>query len=258
MDYELRQTGDGSYTLYSTSFDECYHSVKDGALREALYKHVLPAFDLVQKGKVRILDICFGLGINTLATLYWLERLPQIERVEIFSPEMDRELLNLLPTFPYPQELAPYRPLIEELVTTGSYGDGRVSIELFKGDAREYVRGLEAIDIVYQDPFSPKRNPILWTLEFFRDLHRIMDDSGILTTYSVATPVRLGLYEAGFSIYEAPKKIGVRPGTIASKGPLPLNQIDMEAKRRRSSAKVLRDDEVVDPTYNLPRSNDQT
>jgi len=52
---------DGSYTAYSTEYDEHYHSTKDGALRESLLKHVHPAFALMQEKKtLTILDICWG------------------------------------------------------------------------------------------------------------------------------------------------------------------------------------------------------
>jgi len=37
-------TNDGTATLYSKEFDESYHSQKDGALRESLEKHIIPAF----------------------------------------------------------------------------------------------------------------------------------------------------------------------------------------------------------------------
>jgi tRNA U34 5-methylaminomethyl-2-thiouridine-forming methyltransferase MnmC len=240
MEYELRRSADGSYTLYSKTFDECYHSLKDGALKESLQKHILPAFSLVKKPRLRILDICFGLGFNTLATIYHIQTLPQIERVEIFSPEFDAALLQRLADFPYPSELAPFVHIIRRAVEKGVYDDGRVRLELFVGDAREYVRGLRDIDIVYQDPFSPKKNPALWTVEYFEDIHRLLKKDGALTTYSVATPVRLALDEAGFLVYEMPKG-SVRPGTVAAKGPLPLKRVDMEAKRRRATSGPLRD-----------------
>ena len=67
---EIVTTNDGTFTLYSKEFDECYHSTKDGALNESLNKHIIPAFNLApKKDKITILDICYGLGYNTLSTL---------------------------------------------------------------------------------------------------------------------------------------------------------------------------------------------
>ena len=39
----LRQSSDGSLSAYNKAFDECYHSLKDGALSETLYKHIYPS-----------------------------------------------------------------------------------------------------------------------------------------------------------------------------------------------------------------------
>ena len=67
-------TKDGSYTLYSNKFNQHYHSIKEGALNESLHKHVIPAFNHhINKNELNILDICFGLGYNTLATIYYVK-----------------------------------------------------------------------------------------------------------------------------------------------------------------------------------------
>ncbi len=238
--YELKQTADGSYTLYSKEYDECYHNPKDGAFYEALKKHIEPAFWLVQKPSLAILDICFGLGINTLTTLYYFHRQKRVRHLSIFTPELDSRLLSLLPTFSYPKILMPYRDILLELIEQKVYKSEHIYIELFVGDAREYVRRLQSIDIVYQDAFSPKKNPLLWTVDYFLDLYKIMNGDGVLTTYSIASSVRLGLWEAGFRVYEFEPK-GVKKMTIASKSKLPLKELDMALKAKRSSSKALRD-----------------
>ena len=240
--YEWRRSADGSYTLYSKEYEECYHNVKDGALREALKKHVEPAFELTQKSHLRILDICFGLGFNTLATLYYFSKQKKVRSLEIFSPELDVKLLETLPNFPYPDPLKPFVPVVQELVERGKYETSDIRIELKVGDAREYIKSLHDIDIVYQDAFSPKKNPTLWTVEYFRDIHAITSEDMVLTTYSIATPVRLALAEAGFLVYERLLK-NIKKMTVASKRPLSLLPLDMEAKAKRSTTKPLRDKE---------------
>ncbi|BCD68726.1 tRNA (5-methylaminomethyl-2-thiouridine)(34)-methyltransferase MnmD [Nitratiruptor sp. YY09-18] len=241
--YEIRQSNDGSLTLYSHEFDECYHSTKDGALTEALQKHVIPAFTFCSKPHLRILDICFGLGINTLATLYHFFHQDRVKSIEIFSPELDRNLLQLLPDFTYPEQLAPYKEILLELLRTKRFQSDNITIELFIGNARAYIKSLHAIDVVYQDAFSPKKNPILWTVEYFTDIAKLLTDDGILTTYSQATPVRLALHEVGLKVYEL--KLGsLKPMTIASKKELPLRRIDMETKKMRSCAKPIKDEDI--------------
>ncbi|BCD62919.1 hypothetical protein NitYY0826_C1807 [Nitratiruptor sp. YY08-26] len=242
MKYEPRLSADGTITLYSKEYDECYHSLQDGALTEALFKHVKPAFSLVQKPHFRILDICFGLGINTLTTIdYFLHGSHNIQSIEIFSPELDSQLLEQLKDFSYPKPLKHYREILLQLIENKVYKSKNIRVELYIGDARAYVKNLHDIDIVYQDAFSPKKNPLLWTVEYFSDIAKLLSEEGVVTTYSIATPVRLAMFEVGLNIYELERE-GIKKITIASKKELPLKKIDMEMKKKRSTAKPLRDD----------------
>lgn len=223
---------DGSYTAYSSLFDEHYHSTKDGALNESLYKHVIPAFSAQQhKQSVTILDICFGLGFNTLATLYYLRKNGRDKKLRIFSPEFDSDLVASLESFPYPEEFAPFVPMIKTVCREKKYADENVFIELYIGDAREYLLDCEErFDIVYQDAFSPAVNPGLWTKEYFHDIARLIKDDGILTTYSTALTTRLALYENGFNVY-LNRGEGYRNATVASKSLLTgFEQVDMQHK----------------------------
>ncbi len=242
---EYKSTIDGSYTLYSNEYDECYHSTKDGALSESLYKHVIPAFSFAPPSdKLVILDICFGLGYNTLATIYYCIQNDIKTELEIFSPELDLNLVQSLKTFRYPIEFDALRHIITALSEKQEYQDEHLKIKIIIGDARASIKEIDKkIDIIYQDPFSPKKNPTLWTREYFEDIYALASPSAVLTTYSVATPVRLGLYESGFYIYEYTSD-HTRSGTIASKRRLPLKPIDMELKKQRNpKAKSLKDSE---------------
>jgi tRNA U34 5-methylaminomethyl-2-thiouridine-forming methyltransferase MnmC len=244
---ELVATEDGTFTAKSAFFDECYHSTRDGALKESLKKHVEPAFSLIgnresgigngEKGRVTILDICFGLGYNTLATLYHLDRENLPFEVAILSPEFDEALVRALVDFPYPEVLAPYRDVIASIAETGRWESGGRRVEVLFGDAREFLRTTDAtFDIVYQDAFSPKKNPLLWTKEYFAELKARLAPDAVVTTYSSATPVRMGMAANGLCLYHPPEG-GVRSGTIASPAPdLPLEPIDMALKKRRNPA----------------------
>ena len=200
--HSLTLSEDGSYTAYSKEYDEHYHSTKDGALKESLKKHVIPAFSVMNKAEVNILDICYGLGFNTLATLlYRDENFPE-KKLKIYSPELDSALVKSLEFFEYPALFSKYREIILALSSHGVYEDERTYIELFLGDAREYVKGFEnQFDIVYQDAFSPSVNPMLWTQEYFKDIATAMKRESVLTTYSISLKTRLALYENGFKLY---------------------------------------------------------
>jgi tRNA U34 5-methylaminomethyl-2-thiouridine-forming methyltransferase MnmC len=238
-------TSDNSNTLYSSEFDECYHSTKDGALNESLSKHIIPAFDLLtKKDKIAILDICFGLGYNTLATIHYCKKNNIKTKIEIISPELDLELVKSLKDFSYPKEFDELLFIVEELSEKQYYEDEQFKIKVLIGDARETLKYInKKFDIVYQDAFSPKKNPLLWTKEYFENIKDLSSEDVILTTYSTATPVRMSLYECGFKLYD-PESDKVRSGTIASLNELNLTPIDMELKKARNpEAKSLMDDE---------------
>ena len=235
---KLVQTDDGTFTARSGYFDECYHSTRDGALKESLKKHVEPAFSLTPfKPKLNILDICFGLGYNTLSTLYFLDQKAWRGEVAIYAPEFDEALVRSLPDFPYPEALTPYREVIETVASGKPYEANAKRVEVVLGDARDFLRQTDlTFDIVYQDAFSPKKNPLLWTQEYFAELTARLSPDAIITTYSSATPVRMGMVANGLFVYEPPED-EVRSGTIASlRDDLPLKLIDMALKKARNPA----------------------
>ncbi len=196
-------TKDGSNTLFSVNYNQHYHNVDDGAIQEALYKHVIPALEFhKEKTELNILDICFGLGYNTFATLYYIVKNKLPLKVTIFSPELDKKLIDSLKNFTYPKEFEDIQTIIQTLLQTHTYEDEQFCIHLFIGNAREYVKELSHMDIVYQDAFSSEVNCELWSVEYFKDIYALCKDTAIVTTYAVATPVRLSMFEAGFEIYE--------------------------------------------------------
>jgi len=256
---ELIPTDDGSVTLYSKEFNESYHSPKDGALNESLKKHVYPAFELHQnKNELTILDICYGLGYNTLATLYHVKKNDLPIKLHIISPEFDEALVRSLKDFDYPIEFDFLKPIIRAISENFYYEDEQFMIEVSIGDARELLRNMAAkqpatryplpatfsFDIVYQDAFSPKVNPLLWTREWFSDIRALCSNDAVLTTYSTAAATRMGLYENGFELhyFDAPN---TRRSLIASPRKIEsLEWIDMELKKQRNpEGKSLRDED---------------
>jgi len=235
---------DGTNTLYSKEFDEPYHSTKDGALHESLEKHVKPALALRKiKTKLTILDICFGLGYNTFATLYYIKKHKLSIKVHILSPEFDEGLVRSLGTFDYPPEFENIKHIIKSISKELYYEDEQFKIEILLGDARKSIPQIKKkIDIIYQDAFSPAHNPLLWTREYFKDVRAICTDDALLTTYSTAAAIRLGLYENDFLLFVHRAEM-MRYSTVASLKMLEdLEYIDMELKKvRNSEARSLKD-----------------
>jgi tRNA U34 5-methylaminomethyl-2-thiouridine-forming methyltransferase MnmC len=234
-------TKDGSVTLKSDKYNECYHS-SEGAVVESLYKHIYPAFKVAEKnnyfgGEIKILDICYGLGYNSLLSIL---HKPKGVKLKIYSPELDENLVKSLKNFNYPKEFEKIRHIINKLSDDFIYEDDEIFIEIAIKDAREYLKNLKSVDVVYQDAFSPKVNKELWTIEYFSDIKKILNKKGVITTYSVATPVRCALYKLGFKLYTHPYE-NIRKGTIASLDELEFERINFEEKLKRVKCRVLKD-----------------
>lgn len=248
--YTPIQSGDGSKTLYSEQYDEHYHSLKDGAYRESLLKHVQPAYELLIAKKPKqivILDICFGLGYNSLTTLEYLKTQNYSGKIIIHSPELDESLLQALDRFEYPEVFDSWKPVIQRVSEKYAFQNEQIDLQVHAMDAREQIRRSDSLyDIVYLDPFSPKKNPLLWTQEYFVDLKAHLNPDGMMTTYSQASSIRMGLHNVGFKIYDHPIE-NLRNGTlislVAREG---FKEIDMILKKERNpSLKPLFDKDFM-------------
>lgn len=203
---------DGSFTLFNVEYQESYHSLRDGAVRETMQKHVLPPIqylDLLKRPKISILDICFGLGYNSFFSVFYYLKMGYKGELEIYSPEKDCDLLPDLFKLIYPQEVSlldgeKITDVLEGLKQKSVYAKNRWRIECFWGNALEYLNHFEEgfFDVVYQDAFSPDKNPELWSKEYFQRLTKLVKDNGIITTYSQKSSVKNILKELGFYVYE--------------------------------------------------------
>jgi tRNA U34 5-methylaminomethyl-2-thiouridine-forming methyltransferase MnmC len=234
-------TKDGSNTLFSKLYNQHYHNPDDGAINEALSKHIIPAFTFHKdKDELFILDICFGIGYNTFSTIYYCLQNNLNIKLNIFSPELDGNLVKSLENFEFPKEFDSIKHIINSIAQTSKYEDEKFKIEVFIGNARDYIKSLEknSFDIIYQDAFSSDVNFELWTKEYFDDIYKLCKNSSIMSSYAIATPIRLSMYEAGFFIYEnRPVK---RKITLAFKQKQNLIEkyVDMELKKQRNKEAV--------------------
>jgi len=239
------QTKDGSHTLFSQKYNQHYHNPDDGAINESLTKHILPTFKYHEnKKELKILDICFGIGYNTFSTIYHIKKNKLNKKVSIYSPELDGNLVSSLQNFDFPKEFEDIKHIIKEVAKNLKYEDEDIKIEVSIRNARKYIKTLEkqSFDIIYQDAFSSEVNVELWTKEYFDDIYKLCNYTCVMSSYSVATPIRLSMNEAGFFIYEyRPEKRKITLATKSKKNVLG-KFIDMDLKRQRNKeAKAIYD-----------------
>lgn len=248
-------TADGSFTFFSSEFSEYFHSTQ-GAKEEALIKFVEPCqiAHKAQQPVVRLLDVCYGLGYNSAAALEVIWATNPNCYVELVALELNlivpktaiaHDLLNIWNP-PITQQL-------ENLATALEVQTNRLHAKLVLGDARVTLPQVQQsnfqADAIFLDPFSSRRCPQLWTVEFLQQLAYCCAPTGRLATYSCAASVRSALITAGFKIgFTLPLK-GRQPGTVASFSdadlpPLPLRSLEHLQTR---AAVPYRDPHLCDP-----------
>jgi len=207
-------TKDNSITFRSDEYDETYHSVT-GAVEEAYKKFAEPALEFVKgKDEVSILDIGFGLGYNSAAMMDRLLEENFSCEIEIIGLEKDMKVLDKI------KDLSPMIKtyhVIQDVIENNCYYNRegiRIKIKLCEAE-KEIKKLKEKFDIILHDPFSPKKNPELWTESFFKELRKLIKDDGVLTTYSCAGEVRRNLKKAGFKVSDGPRVGRRAPSTIA-------------------------------------------
>jgi tRNA U34 5-methylaminomethyl-2-thiouridine-forming methyltransferase MnmC len=205
-----KQTADGSFTFFSEAFGEAFHS-REGARDEAFQKYAVATrlADRALADRICLLDVCYGLGYNSAAA---------IESIWAVNPSCEIQLyaLELDPTVPI---AATQPPLIEawsesvqsiliDLATEQCSQGDHLSAQLLIGDARQAIGQLVdqqiQADAIFFDPFSPRRCPQLWTVEFLSQIAQVLSPNGQLATYSRSAAVRAALQEVGLQIGTIP------------------------------------------------------
>jgi tRNA U34 5-methylaminomethyl-2-thiouridine-forming methyltransferase MnmC len=219
-------TADGSFTFFSSEFGETFHSCQ-GAQTEAHLKFVEPTkiHDIARKSKVKILDICYGLGYNSAAALDKIWAVNPDCQVELIGLELERNVTkfaseivsNLVSNWWQNSQII---EILVQLAKTDEIKTDTLKAQLLINDARKTITAVKnsgfQADAIFLDPFSPPKCPQLWTVEFLNLVAQCLKPDGRLATYSCAAGVRSALLATGLKI-GATTPVGRRsPGTVAS------------------------------------------
>ena len=242
--YKVVTTEDGSSTLFSERFQESCHS-SSGARAETRL-HYIEGCEIekkIQKKKpLSILEVGFGLGIGFLTTLETLH-----DHFSFVSLEIDRDLVewfrNENREHKFLKHLTWISPVKLEAKTP------TVTLTILVGDARETLDfycqyASPRWDAIYQDAFSPKKNPTLWTKEWFELLKKYSAPDAIMSTYSSSASIRKAMLEAGWNLQKGEGFGKKRSSTRATLGGASnqgiLDQLAL------SPVPALRDDNIKD------------
>ena len=214
----LLQTEDGTSTLFLEEYDQAMHSMS-GAYEESLLKHIIPSQILgCNIEHLYVLDIGFGLGYNVLALMNEFINRKINSEITIISLEKDRCFLEFMNNIKFNDSRDNIYSFIKEIYLSGKGNFHGIEFKILFGDARKTLKTLGNIKFhaVFQDPFSPSKNPELWSVQYFLVLKSLLAQNGIITTYSSADHIRRAMYEAGLHIGRGPSVGKKREGTIAA------------------------------------------
>lgn len=210
--YKIIKTEDNTQTIWSEYFDEACHNLS-GAYDETMHNYILGCAipDLItSRENFQVFDVGFGVGVGLLALMNEIKRTP-IEKEQIinyYSIELDETLLlwSLRNTLP---ELSFKKIEHSGLHYYETVWNNKLHIKIFLGDGRltlphAHQLGLiKQLSAIFQDAFSPRKNPALWSVEWFSFLKEISESEVILSTYSSSIAIRKSLLASGWIIENA-------------------------------------------------------
>lgn len=195
--------------IRDTESGEVMHSVNDPEVEAmSLYVEQSNLLTRVQEESnepLVIWDVGLGAAANAMATIRAVEALPAgaIKRkLVMVSFENDLDSLKLVLRFPSRFKHVRH-PAPSTLLEHDKWTSKCENIEwlLLAGDFAQRKFDAPAPDIIFFDPFSFKTDSALWTLQAFKELHRVCANRATeIFTYTYSTAVRSALLAAGFYV----------------------------------------------------------
>lgn len=214
MDIEIITTDDGSHSLFNKRLDEVYHSRK-GALAEAEHVFIRAGLEEACRhfGRIELLEVGFGTGLNTLLTA--LRARAAGTPVRYTALETDPLPAPIVEGLNYPDLLGPgteglWTSLHRCAWERWQQVDGSFHVLKHKAAIEAHPLPVAAFNLVYFDAFAPMVQPRLWQADVFAKLFDALMPGGLLVTYSAKGKVRRDLQGVGFSVERLPGPAGKR------------------------------------------------
>jgi tRNA U34 5-methylaminomethyl-2-thiouridine-forming methyltransferase MnmC len=199
--YNFIETDDGSLTVFSKLYGEACHSTS-GAIKET-HTHYINGCEILEKSKskhINILEVGFGVGIGFLETAKTLKDV----FFSFVTMEIDEDLVKYVISKNSIFNGILKKDYFYELKNDNFHlviliGNARESLVKYKNDFNP------KFECIYQDAFSPKRNAILWTKEWFDLLYSMATSTCIMSTYSSSSSIRKSMLKANWKLYKGEK-----------------------------------------------------
>lgn len=202
---EIKETSDGSFTLYNPEVDENYHSI-NGALQESQHVFVdsgLHYYHQHNKNKeIKILEIGFGTGLNFLLSIeFALKENIKLNYLGVELNVLPISLIRSLKLESLVQESTwkIFESTYEDSINKDKAPTESVSLKIVESDIRNFSSE-EKFDIIYFDAFAKSKQAEMWTKETIEHVCSFLKDKGIFVTYSVTGELKRNLKSLGFEI----------------------------------------------------------
>ncbi|MEY3849669.1 MAG: hypothetical protein RJA38_110 [Bacteroidota bacterium] len=200
---ELKQTADGSFTLFIPEVEETYHSTH-GAVQESMHVFIENGLKACDKEVIRVLEVGLGTGLNAALTLQHATK--KIHYCALEPYPLSKEILNELAASKSDQfEMKFHDSNAEEVISLRedfSFVRMEVGLEEFQSE--------DKFDVIYYDAFGPRVEPGLWTPDRMQQCFNLLNEGGVFVTYCAKGEVRRNLQAAGFVVERLPGPPGKR------------------------------------------------
>jgi len=207
MKPQIKNTADGSATLFLPELNEQYHSI-NGAVTESNHVFLQNGFNYNTASHPVVFEVGFGTGLNCLLTARQAQtQSRETLYITIEKFPLDSGILNRLNygtlirengiqlfekihhcAWNLPVKISPWLTLLK-LKNDFTTGGWNIPAQP---------------DIIYFDAFGPDKQPEMWTEEIFFRLFKNCSEEGVLVTYSAKGVVRRRMIKAGFKVERLP------------------------------------------------------
>lgn len=218
MKRELRETADGSMTIYLPEMDEHYHSYH-GALQEAKHVFIENGIRLFpKKDTISVFELGLGTGLNALLTAIWAENNQQ--KVTYFGLEafpVEREM-NL--AMNYPRMIPESNDFFSKIVDANWEIETNINSFFQLHKCQSKIQNLQLnqqFDCVFFDAFGPRAQQEMWDFKILEKTIQLLAPNGLFVTYCAKGQLKRDLKALGLKVETLPGPPGKREMTVAWK-----------------------------------------
>lgn len=207
---KIIETEDGSHSLYVPELKETYHSFH-GAIQESRHVFIASGLDFLfpqyTTGKIELLEIGFGTGLNALLAAEWAQNNHceiEMHSLEAFPVDLDVALsLNYADRIKNEAAAVWFDKMHRDswgiLQSVNEY----FSLNKIHARIEEYDFD-HNFDVVFFDAFAPNKQAELWEVPVLKKVFDTLKTKGVFVTYCAKGQLKRDLKSLGFEVETLP------------------------------------------------------